>query len=50
MLEESAKALRDIGGRYGAVSIGVTQAGDSADGKALLQQGDIDGSNTGMSM
>jgi len=48
ILEESAKALRTIGNKYGAVSIGVTQAGDSGEGKARLQQGDVDGSNTGI--
>lgn len=48
VLEESAKALRHIGGTHKAVSIGVTQAGDSGEGKARLTQGDIDGSNTGI--
>ena len=48
VLEESAKALREIAARHGAISIGVTQAGDSAEGKARLVQGDVDGSNTGI--
>lgn len=48
VLEESAKALRAIAGTYGAVGIGVTQAGDSGENKLRLTQGDVDGSNTGI--
>jgi len=48
VLEESAKALREIAAKHSLVSIGVTQAGDSGDGKSLLVQGDVDGSNTGI--
>lgn len=48
ILEEAAKAVRHIAGKYGAVSIGVTQAGDSGENKLRLTQGDVDGSNTGI--
>lgn len=48
MLEEGAKAVRNIGKKYDAVSISVTQAGDSAEGKAVLSMGDVDSSNTGI--
>lgn len=47
-LEEAAKACRNIGKKYDAVVITVTQAGDSAEGKAVLTMGDVDSSNTGI--
>lgn len=47
-LEEAAKSVRNIGKKYNAVAISVTQAGDSAEGKAVLTMGDVDSSNTGI--
>lgn len=47
-LEAAATALRNIGKKYNCVMIGVTQAGDSGDNKAVLEMGDIDFSNTGI--
>jgi len=47
-LEAAANAVRQIGLRNGALSISVTQAGDSGEGKLRLTQGDIDSSNTGI--
>lgn len=47
-LEAAATALRNIGKRHGCVVISVTQAGDSASGKEVLDMGDVDFSNTGI--
>lgn len=47
-LEAAANAIRNIGKRYDAIAIDVTQAGDSAQGKAVLDMGDVDSSNTGI--
>jgi replicative DNA helicase len=47
-LEAAAVGIRNIGKRYDAASISITQAGDSAEGKAVLTMGDVDNSNTGI--
>lgn len=47
-MEAVAKALRVFGARYQCATIGVVQAGDSADGKDNIGMGDIDSSNTGV--
>lgn len=47
-LEEAAKSVRNIAKKYDAVAVSVTQAGDSAEGKAVLSMGDVDSSNTGI--
>ena len=47
-LEDAAKATRDIGKKRDMAMIDVTQAGDSATGKATLDMGDVDNSNTGI--
>lgn len=47
-LEKSAAAVRTIGKKHNAVVISVTQAGDSASGKSVLDMGDVDNSNTGI--
>jgi archaellum biogenesis ATPase FlaH len=47
-LEQAAKGLRQIGKRRNCVTISVTQAGDSAHGRAVLDMGDVDSSNTGI--
>lgn len=47
-LEKAATAVRTIGGKYNCLVISVTQAGDSASGKAVLDMGDVDSSNTGI--
>ena len=47
-LEAAANAIRNIAKKYDAVAITVTQAGDSAEGKAVLDMGDVDSSNTGI--
>lgn len=46
--EIAAKAMRNFAKRYGILSVSVTQAADSATGKAVLGRGDIDGSNVGI--
>lgn len=48
LLDRNAQAIRALAKRYGLVAISVTQAGDSASGKALLEMGDVDSSNTGI--
>ena len=48
MLEKAARAMRTVCKRHGVVGISVTQAGDSASGKAVLEYNDIDFSNTGI--
>lgn len=47
-MERVALEARSAAKRYGILCIGITQAGDSADGKIFLDQGDVDFSNTGM--
>ena len=47
-LEAAQTAIRNIGKKWNAISISVTQAGDSAEGKAVLEMGDVDNSNTGI--
>lgn len=47
-LEENANAMRKIAKKQKAVAITITQAGDSGDGKAILDMGDVDFSNTGI--
>ena len=47
-LEAIEREMREIGKETGCVTISVTQAGDSAEGKAILSMGDVDSSNTGM--
>lgn len=47
-LEMAAQAMRNIAKRHGAAAFSITQAGDSASGKAILDMGDVDGSNTGI--
>jgi len=47
-LDAVAQGIRAIGKRYGLVPVSLTQAGDSARDKAILDDGDIDSSNTGI--
>jgi archaellum biogenesis ATPase FlaH len=47
-LEKAARGIRTITQRYNLVGISVTQAGDSAAHKDILDMGDIDYSNTGI--
>lgn len=47
-LEQVSSGLRAIGKRNGCVMLSVTQAGDSASGKSVLDMGDVDSSNTGI--
>jgi len=47
-LEAAAKQARQWAKRYSCVVVSVTQAGDSAAGKAVLDMGDVDWSNTGI--
>lgn len=47
-LEAAALGMRSIAKRHNAIAITVTQAGDSAEGKAILDMGDVDSSNTGI--
>lgn len=47
-LEQAANGVRTIVGRHKCLGISVTQAGDSASGKAVLDMGDVDSSNTGI--
>lgn len=47
-LEAAATGIRNIGKKYNKVAISTTQAGDSAEGKAILTMGDVDYSNTGI--
>lgn len=47
-LEQAALAVRQLGKKYGMLTLSVTQAGDSASGKAILDMGDVDSSNTGI--
>ena len=47
-LENAAKQARQWAKKYSCVVVSVTQAGDSAGGKAVLDLGDVDYSNTGI--
>lgn len=47
-LETAAKAVRQIGIRNRCLMVSVTQAGDSASGKAVLDMSDVDSSKTGI--
>lgn len=47
-LEAAATAVRNIGKQANVLAISVTQAGDSASDKLILDQGDVDFSNTGI--
>lgn len=47
-LEAAAVAMRKLAKRNGVLVISITQAGDSADQKLVLGQGDVDFSNTGI--
>lgn len=47
-LEAAAKAVRQIGGRHNCLVISVTQAGDSATGKGILDMSDVADSKTGI--
>lgn len=47
-LEKAANAVRQIGGRQNCLVVSVTQAGDSATGRSVLEMGDVDSSNTGI--
>jgi archaellum biogenesis ATPase FlaH len=47
-LENAAKQARTWAKRYSCVVVSVTQAGDSASRKAVLDLGDVDYSNTGI--
>jgi KaiC/GvpD/RAD55 family RecA-like ATPase len=47
-LEKSATAMRNLGKRHSVLVVSVTQAGDSASGKSVLDMGDVDFSNTGI--
>jgi len=47
-LDHIAQGLRALGKKHGLVTIGTTQAGDSASNRPVLEMGDIDSSNTGI--
>lgn len=47
-LESGAIFMRNLAKRYGLVSVSVAQGADSADGRAVLQRGDVDNSNVGL--
>lgn len=47
-MEQATIGARNVAKEYNLLSVGTTQAGDSADGKLVLEMGDIDFSNTGM--
>jgi hypothetical protein len=47
-LEHNATSVRNIAKKYGCAAISITQAGDSANNKLILEQGDVDFSNTGI--
>lgn len=48
LLDKNAQAVRALGKKYNLVTVSVTQAGDSASGRAILDMGDVDSSNTGI--
>jgi archaellum biogenesis ATPase FlaH len=47
-LDVVARGARNLGRQHDCAVISVTQAGDSAEGKLVLNMGDVDGSNTGI--
>lgn len=47
-LERAATEARNLAKRFGLVVVSITQAGDSASGKASLGTGDVDSSNVGI--
>lgn len=47
-LEYATTAMRTIAKKYNCIGVSTTQAGDSAEGKAVLDMGDVDFSNTGV--
>lgn len=47
-LEKACTFARQLGRKYKMLVISATQAGDSADKKAVLEMGDVDFSNTGV--
>jgi len=47
-LDNAAQTARNFAKRYSCVVVSVTQAGDSASNKAVLDMGDVDYSNTGI--
>ncbi len=48
LLDKNAQAVRAFGKKYNLVTVSVTQAGDSASGRSVLDMGDVDSSNTGI--
>jgi len=47
-LDHIAQGLRALAKQNDIVTIGITQAGDSASGRPVLEMGDVDSSNTGI--
>lgn len=47
-LEYATSGMRTLGKKYNVITVSTTQAGDSAEGKAVLDMGDVDFSNTGV--
>lgn len=47
-LERAATEMRNIAKKHGVLALSITQAGDSATDKLILEQGDTDNSNTGI--
>jgi archaellum biogenesis ATPase FlaH len=47
-LEAAARSVRTLGGKHNALVVSVTQAGESAEGKSILTQADVDSSKTGI--
>lgn len=47
-LEKAATEARRLAKKYNVVVVSITQAGDSAEGKLVLNMGDVDFSNTGI--
>ena len=47
-LEYATTGIRNIAKKHNLVAVSTTQAGDSAEGKRLLDMGDVDFSNTGV--
>ncbi len=47
-LEKASAAARNLGKHNHCLMVSITQAGDSASGKAVLDMGDVDSSNTGI--
>jgi archaellum biogenesis ATPase FlaH len=48
VLEVAAQGMRNFAKKYNLLSVSITQAGDSANGKSILTRGDIDNSNVGI--